>query len=73
MVMDSEPLARHITTIVGLRAESMPPDTYGYWPGAGMAHFVTAKGNTVPQFHSTGPARSTSLTRPTTRGTPCAV
>jgi quercetin dioxygenase-like cupin family protein len=33
---------------------SMPAGTYGYWP-AGMAHFVSAKGETVLQFHGTGP------------------
>jgi len=28
--------------------------TYGHWP-AGMKHFVKAKGETVLQFHGTGP------------------
>jgi quercetin dioxygenase-like cupin family protein len=32
----------------------MPAGAYGYWP-AGMAHFVWAKGETVLQFHGTGP------------------
>jgi hypothetical protein len=32
----------------------MPARTYGYWP-AGMAHFVSAKSDTVLQFHGTGP------------------
>ena len=32
----------------------MPAGTYGYWP-AGMKHFVHAKGETVLQFHGTGP------------------
>jgi quercetin dioxygenase-like cupin family protein len=32
----------------------MPAGTYGYWP-AGMKHFVWAKGETVLQFHGTGP------------------
>jgi hypothetical protein len=34
--------------------KQMPAGTYGYWP-AGMAHFVSAKGETVLQFHGTGP------------------
>jgi quercetin dioxygenase-like cupin family protein len=33
---------------------AMPAGTYGYWP-AGMHHFVWAKGETVVQFHGTGP------------------
>jgi hypothetical protein len=32
----------------------MPAGTYGYWQ-PGMAHFVWAKGDTVLQFHGTGP------------------
>lgn len=32
----------------------MPAGTYGYWP-AGMKHFVWAKGETVLQFHGSGP------------------
>jgi quercetin dioxygenase-like cupin family protein len=32
----------------------MPAGTYGYWP-AGMEHFVSAKGETILQFHGTGP------------------
>jgi hypothetical protein len=32
----------------------MPAGTYGYWP-ADMKHFVWAKGETVLQFHGTGP------------------
>src|SRR5262249_25920051 len=32
----------------------MPAGTYGYWP-SGMKHFVWAKGETVLQFHGTGP------------------
>ena len=32
----------------------MPAGTYGYW-AAGMKHFVWAKGETVLQFHGTGP------------------
>ncbi len=32
----------------------MPEGTYGYWP-AGMQHFVWAKGETILQFHGTGP------------------
>jgi quercetin dioxygenase-like cupin family protein len=34
--------------------EAMPAGTYGYWE-AGMHHFVWAKGETVVQFHGTGP------------------
>ena len=33
---------------------AMPAGAYGYWP-AGMQHFVKAKGETVLQFHGTGP------------------
>ena len=32
----------------------MPAGTYGHWP-AGMKHFVSATGETVLQFHGTGP------------------
>lgn len=32
----------------------MPRGTYGYWP-AGMTHFVFTKGETILQFHGTGP------------------
>ncbi len=32
----------------------MTTGTYGHWP-AGMKHFVWAKGETVLQFHGTGP------------------
>jgi quercetin dioxygenase-like cupin family protein len=32
----------------------MPAGTFGHWP-AGMKHFVWAKGETVLQFHGTGP------------------
>jgi quercetin dioxygenase-like cupin family protein len=34
--------------------QAMPAGTYGYWP-AGMTHFVSATGETVLQFHGTGP------------------
>jgi quercetin dioxygenase-like cupin family protein len=34
--------------------QPMPPGTYGYWP-AGMKHFVWAKGETILQYHGTGP------------------
>ncbi len=34
--------------------KEMPACTYGFWP-AGMKHFVKAKGETVLQFHGTGP------------------
>jgi quercetin dioxygenase-like cupin family protein len=33
---------------------AMVAGTYGYWP-AGMKHFVWAKGETILQFHGTGP------------------
>jgi quercetin dioxygenase-like cupin family protein len=33
---------------------AMTTGTYGYWP-AGMKHFVWAKGETILQFHGTGP------------------
>jgi len=32
----------------------MAAGTYGYWP-AGMTHFVWTKGETILQFHGTGP------------------
>ena len=32
----------------------MPAGAFGYWP-AGMKHFVWVKGETVLQFHGTGP------------------
>jgi quercetin dioxygenase-like cupin family protein len=35
-------------------AKTMPAGTYGQWP-AGMKHFVWTKGETVLQFHGTGP------------------
>ncbi|HKI37684.1 MAG TPA: cupin domain-containing protein [Gemmataceae bacterium] len=35
-------------------AKTMPAGTYGHW-AAGMKHFVWAKGETVLQFHGTGP------------------
>lgn len=34
--------------------QPMPAGTFGYWP-AEMKHFVWAKGDTVLQFHGTGP------------------
>jgi hypothetical protein len=36
------------------KARPMPAGTYGYWP-AGMKHFVWATGETVLQFHGSGP------------------
>lgn len=33
---------------------AMPAGTYGHWP-AGMKHFVWVTGETVIQFHGTGP------------------
>ena len=33
---------------------AMPAGTYGHWP-AGMTHFVRVEGETVVQFHGTGP------------------
>jgi hypothetical protein len=36
------------------KTRAMPAGTYGSWP-AGMKHFVWAKGETVIQFHGTGP------------------
>jgi quercetin dioxygenase-like cupin family protein len=33
---------------------AMPAGTFGFWP-AGMKHFVTVDGETVIQFHGTGP------------------
>ena len=35
-------------------AKVMPAGAYGHWP-AGMKHFVWCKGETVLQFHGTGP------------------
>ena len=34
--------------------QPMPAGTYGYWE-PGMKHFVLIKGETVAQFHGTGP------------------
>ena len=34
--------------------KEMPTGTYGFWP-AGMQQFVMAKGETILQFHGTGP------------------
>jgi quercetin dioxygenase-like cupin family protein len=34
--------------------EEMPAGTFGYW-GAGMKHFVWAKGETIVQLHGMGP------------------
>ncbi len=34
--------------------KAMPAGTYGHWP-AGMQHFVWVEGETVVQFHGTGP------------------
>jgi quercetin dioxygenase-like cupin family protein len=34
--------------------KAMPAGSYGYWP-AGMKHFVWARGETVLQFHGSGP------------------
>ena len=36
------------------KTQPMPVGTYGFWP-AGMKHFVWANGETVIQFHGTGP------------------
>ena len=36
------------------KTTEMRAGTYGFWP-AGMKHFVWAKGETVLQFHGTGP------------------
>lgn len=36
------------------KTKPMPAGTYGYWE-AGMNHFVWVKGETVAQFHGTGP------------------
>jgi quercetin dioxygenase-like cupin family protein len=36
------------------KGQAMSAGTYGYWP-AGMKHFVWAKGETVLQFHGSGP------------------
>ena len=34
--------------------QAMPAGTYGYWE-AGMKHFVWVKGETIVQFHGSGP------------------
>jgi len=34
--------------------EAMPAGTYGFWE-PGMKHFVWTKGETIAQFHGTGP------------------
>ena len=34
--------------------EAMPAGTYGFWE-SGMKHFVWTKGETIAQFHGTGP------------------
>src|SRR5439155_9370624 len=49
------------------KAEPMPAGTFGTWP-AGMKHFGWFKGETVIQLQATGRGRSTTSTRPTTRG-----
>jgi hypothetical protein len=36
------------------RTRPMPAGTYGYWE-AGMKHFAWIKGETVVQFHGSGP------------------
>jgi quercetin dioxygenase-like cupin family protein len=36
------------------KTKPMTAGTYGFWP-AGMKHFVWAKGETILQFHGTGP------------------
>jgi quercetin dioxygenase-like cupin family protein len=36
------------------KTRPMPAGTFGHWP-TGMKHFVWAKGETVLQFHGTGP------------------
>ena len=36
------------------KGKAMPAGTYGQWP-AGMKHFVWAKGETILQYHGTGP------------------
>ena len=36
------------------KTRAMPAGTFGHWP-SGMKHFVWAKGETVLQFHGTGP------------------
>jgi len=42
------------------KTRAMPAGSYGYWQ-AGMKHFVWAKGETVIQFHGTGPWSITYL------------
>jgi quercetin dioxygenase-like cupin family protein len=36
------------------KTRAMPAGTYGHWP-AGMKHFVWTKGETILQFHGSGP------------------
>jgi quercetin dioxygenase-like cupin family protein len=36
------------------KGTALPAGTYGQWP-AGMKHFVWVKGETIVQFHGTGP------------------
>jgi hypothetical protein len=36
------------------KTQAMPVGSYGCWP-AGMKHFVSAKGETIVQFHGMGP------------------
>jgi quercetin dioxygenase-like cupin family protein len=36
------------------KGTALPAGTYGQWP-AGMKHFVWVKGETVVQFHGSGP------------------
>ena len=36
------------------KGKAMPAGIYGQWP-AGMKHFVWAKGETILQYHGTGP------------------
>lgn len=36
------------------KAEALPAGSYGMWP-AGMKHFVWVKGETIVQFHGSGP------------------
>lgn len=62
----THPKAERITVLAGTfnigmgdkfdekAGKPMPAGTYGYWE-AGMKHFVWAKGETVLQFHGTGP------------------
>lgn len=41
-------------TFVARKTKPMAAGAYGFWP-AGMKHYVWAKGETVLQFHGTGP------------------